>query len=236
MRTIRVTGPLVTVEMLTRACDDATARLPDGVSVADVHVVVNGAVLGPVREDVWEKVASRVVQVLGEHVAIEEAAEETKPPPARYGSLVGETRSSPPPSERSDALQSGPRPRVVRVLIAEHVSTFRAALLAAFTQEGFEAVGVGDGARAERQIAARPPHVLIADFELPKIAGDELIARARLELGSTLEVTVLVGAELPRILVPDHVSADVVLGQPLDAREVLARVQSVLSKRNARTA
>jgi DNA-binding response OmpR family regulator len=118
------------------------------------------------------------------------------------------------------------------VLVASHVAHFRAQLLAAFSDAGFEAVGVADGAQAEKQLTSRPTHVLVADFELPKRAGDELLARAWTQ-HPALHVTALVAAELPHMLVPPHDAADLVRGQPLDVPDLVARVRALLDTRSS---
>lgn len=224
MRSVRVTGPLVTVEMLARACAEAEARVPDGEWSEPVFLIVNEIDLGVVPRAVWEQVRERLVSILDDHVSFEESDEQR--PAARS--------SKPTPAE--PVRSSGRRARPLRVLVAEHDGSFRAQLLAAFASAGYHVVGVADGLQALRQIATRPAHVLVADFELPKLAGDELLARARALPGSVVRLGVLIGAALPQILVPEHEAADLVLGQPLTAAGIVERVRELLGSRDTRSA
>lgn len=229
MRSVRVTGPLVTVEMLARACAEAEARVPDGEWSEPIFLIVNEVDLGLVPLAVWEQVRERLVSILDDHVSFEEAVEQR--PAARSPSAASSTPTPPQPVRRS-----GRRSRPLRVLVAEHDGSFRAQLLAAFAGAGYDVLGVADGLQALRQLGTRPPHVLVADFELPKLAGDELLARARALPSSVVRLGVLVGAALPQILVPEHEAADLVLGQPLTAAGVVEQVRELLAARDRRSA
>lgn len=229
MRSVRVTGPLVTVEMLARACAEAEARVPDGEWSEPIFLIVNEVDLGLVPLAVWEQVRERLVSILDDHVSFEEAVEQR--PAARSASAASSTPTPPQPVRRS-----GRRSRPLRVLVAEHDGSFRAQLLAAFAGAGYDVLGVADGLQALRQLGTRPPHVLVADFELPKLAGDELLARARALPSSVVRLGVLVGAALPQILVPEHEAADLVVGQPLTAAGVVEQVRELLAARDKRSA
>lgn len=254
MRSVRVTGPLVTVEMLARACAEAEARVPDGEWSEPIFLIVNEVDLGLVPLAVWEQVRERLVSILDDHVSFEEAVEQrpaarspaaqspaaptpAAPTPVARSSVAGSpaARSS-TPTPPEPVRRSGRRTRRVRVLVAEHDGSFRAELLAAFAGAGYDVLGVADGVQALRQLGTRPPHVLVADFELPKLAGDELLARARALPSSVVRLGVLVGAALPQILVPEHEAADLVLGQPLTAAGVVEQVREVLAARDKRSA
>lgn len=219
MRSVRVTGPLVTVEMLARACADVATRLPSADRGESIFLVVNDVDLGAVPVAVWEQVRERLLAILDEHVSFSEADVQR---PEAQGSTTA-------PAEPT--VRSGSRARTLRVLVAEHDASFRAQLLASLSDAGFDALGVGDGGQALRQLVARPVHVVIADFELPKLAGDELLVRARAAHGSPLRLAVLIGAGLPQVLVPDCKAADLVLGQPFTPRSVVERVQAALGTR-----
>lgn len=229
MRSVRVTGPLVTVEMLARACAEAEARVQDADKSEPIFLIVNEIDLGLVPLAVWEQVRERLVSILDDHVSFEEAVEQR--PAARSPSAASSTPTPPQPVRRS-----GRRSRPLRVLVAEHDGSFRAQLLAAFAGAGYDVLGVADGLQALRQLGTRPPHVLVADFELPKLAGDELLARARALPASVVRLGVLVGAALPQILVPEHEAADLVLGQPLTAAGVVEQVRELLAARDRRSA
>lgn len=223
VRSVRVTGPLLTVEMLARACADVASRLPAAASRGEsILLGVNGADVGVVPVAVWDVVRERLESILDEHVTFVETDD---------GRAAGRSAATTPPEE---PRQSGSPERKLRVLIAQHDAAHRAQLLAAFTGAGFDVLGVGDGTQALRQLAARPAQVLVVDFELPKLAGDELLARARAERGSPVRVGVLIGMDLPHLLVPDCAAADIVMGQPLTASQVVERVRAILGARAER--
>jgi CheY-like chemotaxis protein len=208
--------------MLARACAEVAARVPHTERDESVFLVVNDVDLGVVPVVIWEQVRERLLSILDEHVSFAES--DVQRPEARA--------AEPTPAEPT--VRSGSRPRAQRVLIAEHDASFRAQLLAHFADDGFEVIGVGDGAQALRQLAARPAQVLVAEFELPKVAGDELLERARAARGSAVRVGVLIGVSLPQVLVPRCAAADIVLGQPFAPRSVVERVRAALGKRARR--
>src|SRR5690606_39967688 len=72
VRCVRVSGALVTPEMLARACAEVAARAPFAARTGPVFVVVNGVDVGPVPSGVWERVQERIVSILDEHVTIQE--------------------------------------------------------------------------------------------------------------------------------------------------------------------
>lgn len=204
--------------MLARACAEVAARSPLAARTDPVFVVVNGVDVGPVPAGVWERVRERVESILGEYVRIrEESGRSTPAPPA------------------ADSARSGWRTRAPRALVAVHDASVRAELLARFAGEGFEVVGVVDGTQARRQIATGAHDVIVADFELPKLAGDELLAQARARHGAAVRVSVLIGTNLPQVLVPEHEAADLVIGRPFTARGVVARVLDRLERRQRGT-
>jgi CheY-like chemotaxis protein len=194
--------------MLARACAEAATTRARTRDEPEVYVLVNGASLGVVSEPVWELVRARLEALLGDEVelTVHDPDKSTDPPPS-HG--------------------SGPRLRRRSVLIVEPDATWRAHLLQAFAAAGFDAAGVADRAQAVKQLAHAPPDVLVAEFELPRMAGDELLAHARASAHPP-SVTVLIGAGLPQVLVPDTDDADLVVGQPFEPFDLVERVERTL--------
>ncbi len=222
MRCVRVTGSLVTVEMIARACAEVEARNPVTDRGNAVLLVVNDVEAGKVPVEVWMRVRERLISILDDQVAFQHV--DLQPAPPRV------TEPAPP----EPVAQSGDRAVTLRVLVAQHDADFRAQLIACFADAGFDALGVADGAQALRQLAARPAHVIVADFELPKLAGDELLERARAAPSSPLRFAVLMGAKLPEVLVPPCEAADLVVGQPITPLELVERVRGALAARRHR--
>lgn len=230
--TIHVSARGLAAATVARACDDVQRKL--GWLAKDttfVDVLVNGAPVGPVPEPVWQIVHLELQSRLGSAltVAEAEASVDTVPPPLDYAQIIGICDEDALPStHRPEPEASDVYERPQFVLIAEHVGAVRSRLLAAFAAHSLDALAVADGHRAISSLTARPPVAIIADFELPKVAGDELLLRARAQLGRSLQVAVLVGAELPRVMVPDCSAADLVLGHPLELDDIVSFVLSRL--------
>lgn len=201
MRTVRLRASLLTIDIVARACaevESARGRVPTG--EPRVLVLVNDETMGVVAEEVWATVSARLSSLLG--------------------SMLDSETSEPEP-----VFESGSRARRTSVLVVQPATDPRARLLAAFAGAGFDAVGLADGQRALSQLALRPVQVLVVEFELPRIAGDELIARARAS-ASPPALTVLLGNALPEVLVPK--GADLVIGQPFEATDVVSAVERAL--------
>ncbi|MCC6873517.1 MAG: hypothetical protein IT378_04340 [Sandaracinaceae bacterium] len=106
----------------------------------------------------------------------------------------------------------------------EHDAELRTQVVAALTSAGFLAVGLGDARRALADVARQPPQVLVAEMDLPGMAGDTLIENARKVAGATLRVTVLIGGSLPDVLLPDSDAIDARFGAPIDVQALVERV------------
>ncbi len=209
MRIVHVRGSLVDVEIVRHACDQVREEggvAPHGPSV---RVLVNGEHAGDIPHPVWQRVRADLEAILEDDLTFEER---------------NEAATAPSP-KRDDAFASGPRGPELRALVAVHVPAMRNALMAALYVDGFEPVAVADGAQALRQLTEHRPHVVIADFELPRVAGDVLLERARRERGTCLRAAVLIGSQLPQVLVPESELADIVVGQPFGAAQLVERIR-----------
>ncbi len=212
------------MQIVANACANvAASSSPVSAEEPRVRVVVNGEPVGLVPTRIWHDVQDDLESLLGDSIELEEEEAPSRPPRRK-----NETeRAAPEPSER-DARESGPRTPALRALVAVPAPVLRAELMAALHAAGFEPVAVADGARGLRQLVNHRPHIVIADFELPRIAGDLFLERAREVRGRALRLAVLIGAELPQVLVPRCEAADVVLGQPFDAARVVELVRERL--------
>lgn len=223
--TVHVSARGLAAASVARACEEVRRKLGWlGRDTLFLEVLVNGVPIGPVPEPVWQIVHLDLQSRLGGELSVAEAepSPDTVPPPIDYDRIIGACDDDLPSTQRpeaSDVYEKQPF-----VLIAEHVTAVRSRLLASFAAASLDAVAVADGHRAIQAMTARPPVAIIADFELPRVAGDELLIRARAQLGSMLRVSVLVGAELPRMLVPDCSAADAVYGQPIELDEIVSFV------------
>lgn len=134
----------------------------------------------------------------------------TRAPPERYAEVIATT----------GAVRSGTRLRPRRALVVQHDASLRAKLVEALTEAGFTAVGLGDPRRALLEVEHRPPHVVVAELELPGFAGDLLLQEVRARVGASVQQTVLIGASVPEVMLPRGAHIDLAFGAPLDATDI----------------
>lgn len=107
-------------------------------------------------------------------------------------------------------------------MVREVISTY-------LEHDGFDVEGVGDGAAALSCIKADPPDLVVLDVRLPFVGGLDVLS----ELRRTSEVPVILltanGAEPDRCRGLD-LGADDYVVKPFSARELAARVRSVLRR------
>jgi CheY-like chemotaxis protein len=66
-----------------------------------------------------------------------------------------------------------------RILLLEDCAELRALLERRLAAAGYEVLTAGDAVEAGRLVAKRPPHLIIADIQLPHMNGDEFVAALR---------------------------------------------------------
>ncbi|MGA2520071.1 MAG: response regulator transcription factor [Acidimicrobiales bacterium] len=126
----------------------------------------------------------------------------------------------------AEERESGGR---VRVLVVEDEESYREALQAGLSKEGYEVELSADGLDGLRRFAASPPDVVLLDVLLPGMSGTEVCRRMRdiapvpVIMVSALdtEVDIVLGLELG--------AADYVT-KPYHLRELIARIQAVLRR------
>jgi DNA-binding response OmpR family regulator len=122
------------------------------------------------------------------------------------------------------------RSRLGRILIVDddpHVGEILSQYLG---DEGYEVESAVDAKSALRAIAAKEPALVILDVRLPDQSGLEALAAMRSQ-GSAAPVIMLTGLadELDRVLGLE-LGADDYVTKPFSAREVLARIRTVLRR------
>jgi len=99
-------------------------------------------------------------------------------------------------------------------------------------QEGFQVDAAGDGASALRQIAQRPPAVLLLDLMLPEVDGWEVCRRVRSgSIAPDLPIIMLTARDddVDKI-VGLELGADDYVTKPFNPRELVARVKALLRR------
>jgi two-component system, OmpR family, phosphate regulon response regulator PhoB len=95
---------------------------------------------------------------------------------------------------------------------------------------GFAVNAVTDASAAVAAVAARPPHLVIIDWNMPGFAALELIAcvrRARMPRQTRLIIVSALPNE-PDVVAALNLGADDYIAKPFSLREVVARVSAVL--------
>jgi two-component system phosphate regulon response regulator PhoB len=116
------------------------------------------------------------------------------------------------------------------VLIVDDEASLRFVLRIAFEAAGHAVVEASDGKTALDRVAETRPDVVATDFMMPRMDGQELIARLRGDPAT---------AEMPILLVSSSRGASLVEGadafmkKPLNPADVVAQAEELLRSRPA---
>src|SRR3990172_943141 len=117
-----------------------------------------------------------------------------------------------------------------RVLIVEPDSAFALSIASLFRDDGHQTAVAPSASDAEREIASRPPDVVLVRAELPDLSGFSLCARLRKER-SSLPV-VLFSSDASQEALTEHArtpaAANGYLGMPLDTAALMQLVRNLL--------
>jgi len=119
---------------------------------------------------------------------------------------------------------------LARILLVDDDARLRELLLRYLQSQGFEAKGVGDGAQMRQALDRGHYDLIVLDLMLPGEDGLEICRRLRGQ-GDTTPIVMLTakGDEIDRI-VGLEIGADDYLPKPVNPRELLARIRSVLRR------
>jgi len=131
----------------------------------------------------------------------------------------------------SEAMEQSRSPE--RLLVVEDDVRLRGLLERYLSEQGFEVIGAGDTAQAEKQRERQHIDLIVLDLMLPGEDGLAYCRRLR-GLGDNTPVIMLTarGDEVDRI-VGLELGADDYLPKPGNPRELLARIRAVLRRREA---
>jgi two-component system, OmpR family, response regulator RegX3 len=117
----------------------------------------------------------------------------------------------------------------VRVLVVEDEDSYRDALQAGLTREGYAVELAADGSEGLRKFSASPPDVVLLDVLLPGANGTEVCRRMR-EIAKVPVIMVsALDSEVDVVLGLEIGAADYVT-KPYRLRELTARIQAVLRR------
>lgn len=119
--------------------------------------------------------------------------------------------------------------RPVRILVVEDEESYREALQAGLSKEGFEVELAADGIEGLRMFTERPPDLVLLDLMLPGMSGTEVCRRMRQLASVPVIMVTALDAEVDVVLGLELGAADYVT-KPYRLRELVARIQSVLRR------
>jgi two-component system response regulator RegX3 len=116
-----------------------------------------------------------------------------------------------------------------RVLVIEDEESYRQALSAGLSREGFEVAVAADGPEGLRLFADQQPDIVLLDMLLPGMHGIEVCRRLRSQSPVPVVMVSAVDAELDVVLGLELGAADYVT-KPFHLRELVARMQAILRR------
>ncbi len=117
----------------------------------------------------------------------------------------------------------------LRILIVEDEESYREALQAGLSKEGYEVELAADGLEGLKQFAARPPDLVLLDVLLPGMHGTEVCRRMREIAPVPVIMVSALDSEVDIVLGLELGAADYVT-KPYRLRELTARIQAVLRR------
>jgi two-component system response regulator RegX3 len=117
----------------------------------------------------------------------------------------------------------------VRILVVEDDESYREALHAGLSMEGYEIELSADGTDGLRRFAANPPDLVLLDVLLPGMVGTEVCRRMRDIAPVPVIMVTALNTEIDVVLGLELGAADYVT-KPYRLRELVARIQAVLRR------
>lgn len=117
----------------------------------------------------------------------------------------------------------------VRILVVEDDESYREALQAGLSMEGFDIAMATDGTDGLRSFAANPPDLVLLDVLLPGMPGTEVCRRMRDLAPVPVIMVSALNTEIDVVLGLELGAADYVT-KPYRMRELVARIQAVLRR------
>ncbi len=118
------------------------------------------------------------------------------------------------------------------VLVVDDEAMVREVVCAYLEREGFSTTEAIDGVAALEQVARREPDLIVLDVMLPKLDGYSVIAELRKHTDVPVILLTARADEVDRVLGLE-LGADDYVVKPFSARELAARVRSVLRRTSA---
>jgi two-component system, OmpR family, response regulator RegX3 len=117
----------------------------------------------------------------------------------------------------------------IRILVVEDEESYREALWAGLTKEGYDIELAADGPGGLAAFAAKPPDLVLLDVLLPGMSGTEVCRRMRAIAPVPVIMVTALNTEIDVVLGLELGAADYVT-KPYRLRELVARIQAVLRR------
>ena len=118
-----------------------------------------------------------------------------------------------------------------RVLVAEDNVVLGDVIRFNLQRSGFEVTLARNGIEALRMVESQPFDILVTDYEMPGIDGEELCHRVRNELNLT-EIRIVMcsakGLELDRYEIKTRLNIEDILFKPFSIRELTTMLESLV--------
>jgi len=117
----------------------------------------------------------------------------------------------------------------IRILVVEDEESYREALQAGLTKEGYDIELAADGPSGLASFVAHPPDLVLLDVLLPGMSGTEVCRRMRAIAPVPVIMVSALNTEIDVVLGLELGAADYVT-KPYRMRELVARIQAVLRR------
>ncbi len=117
----------------------------------------------------------------------------------------------------------------LRILVVEDEESYREALSAALSKEGYAVELASDGSEGLRKFADSPPDLVLLDVLLPGVPGTEVCRRMRAIAPVPVIMVSALDSEVDIVLGLELGAADYIT-KPYHLRELTARIQAVLRR------
>jgi CheY-like chemotaxis protein len=117
------------------------------------------------------------------------------------------------------------------VLVVEDEAFTALALVDELADLGHTVRDAVDGEEAIDVLKTFSPDILVTDFMMPKMGGDDLIRHVRARVGQAIPIVLISG--LPESRLPAGIGYDVYLGKPIDHQALGQAVDRLIAQYRA---
>jgi len=121
--------------------------------------------------------------------------------------------------------------RGFQILVAEDESAQREIIAEILRQEGFDVREAADGAEALRMALSSPPDIVLCDWKLPQLEGDEVLAEIRRQGVHCGFVVMTAYGSIAHAMEAIRMGADDYLAKPFEREALLLAIQRLVRTR-----